>query len=82
MNRVKGLALLNNMLAELQTKFCNIVQEAANKTISKEKKRKEKQGGKVVILGGFTNSGRMKRSEKQGKTGSVNPIKCRVSMNS
>jgi len=40
---------------------CNIVQEA----VKKNPKGKEKQEGKVVIWGDFTNSWREKRSEKQ-----------------
>ena len=40
---------------------CNIVQEA----VKKNPKEKEKQEGKVVIWGGFTNNWREKRSEKQ-----------------
>ena len=45
-------------------------------------KEKEKQEGQVVIWGGFTNSRRMKRSEKQGRKWKVHPIKCRVPKNS
>ena len=44
-------------------------------------KEKEKQEGKVVILGGFTNSRRMKRSKKQGREGKVYSVKYRVSKN-
>ena len=45
-------------------------------------KEKEKQEGKVVIWGGFTNSRRTKRSEKQRREGKVHLIKCRVPKNS
>ena len=45
-------------------------------------KGKEKQEGRVVVLGGSTNSGKMKRSEKQEREGNVHPIKCRVPKNS
>ena len=37
-------------------------------------KEKEKQEGEVVIWGSFMNSGRMKRSKKQGKEGKVHPL--------
>ena len=45
-------------------------------------KENKKQKGEVAIWGCFTNSGRMKRSEKQGREGKVHPIKCGVSKNS
>ena len=41
MNRFKGLDLINWVPEELWTEACNIVQEATNKTIPKEKKCKE-----------------------------------------
>ena len=44
-------------------------------------KEKEKQKSEVAIQGGFTNSRRIKRSEKQGREGKVHPIKCRTSKN-
>ena len=44
-NRFKGLDLINSVPEELWTEVCNIVQEVANKTTSKEKK---KQKGKLV----------------------------------
>ena len=40
-NRVKGLALIDRVPEELWTEVCNIVQEAANKTIPKKKKCKK-----------------------------------------
>ena len=40
MNRFKGLDLVNRVPEELWTEVCNIVQEAANKTIPKKKKCK------------------------------------------
>ena len=40
-NRWKGLDLINSMPEELWTEVCNIVPEAANKTISKKKKSKK-----------------------------------------
>ena len=45
-NRFKGLDLINSVPEELWTEVCNIVQEVANKTTSKEKKKK--QEGKLV----------------------------------
>ena len=44
MNRFKGLDLVNSVPEEVWTEVCNTVQEAANKTIPKEK-----QEGKVFI---------------------------------
>ena len=41
MNRLKGFDLVNSVPEELWSKVCNTVQEAANKTIPKEKKCKE-----------------------------------------
>ena len=41
MNRFKGLELINSVPEELQMKVHNIVQEALNKTIPKEKKNKK-----------------------------------------
>ena len=39
-NRFRGLELVNSVLEELWTEVCNIVQEAADKTIPKRKKRR------------------------------------------
>ena len=41
MNRFKGLELVSSMPEELWMEVCNIVQEAANKTIPKKKKSKK-----------------------------------------
>ena len=41
MNRLKGLDLENSVPEELWTEVCNIVQEAANKTIPKKKESKK-----------------------------------------
>ena len=41
MNRFKGLNLVNRLPEELWTEVCNTGQEAANKTIPKEKKSKK-----------------------------------------
>ena len=43
---------------------------------------KEMQKGKMVVLGGLTNSCEMKRSEKQRKKGKIFPFECRVPKNS
>ena len=39
MNRFKGLDLVNSVPEELLTEICNIVLEAANKTIPKKSKK-------------------------------------------
>ena len=43
-NRFKGLDLDNSVSEELWTEVCNIVQEAANKTISKKRKARGQSG--------------------------------------
>ena len=43
MNRFKGLELVNSVPEELWAEVHNIVQEAANKTIPKQKRRKKEQ---------------------------------------
>ena len=53
MNRFKGFNLVNSMPEELWTEVCNIVQEAANKTILKKKKSKKTKWLSEDI---FTNS--------------------------
>ena len=45
-NRIKGLDLIDRVLEELWKEVCDIVQEAAIKTITKKKKRKK---GKMVV---------------------------------
>ena len=72
MNRFKGLDLINSVPEELWTEVQNIVQEVANKTTPGVGGEQE---DKVVTWGGFANSGRMKRSEKQGRQRKVQPIK-------
>ena len=39
---------------------------------------KEIQKGKIVVLGGFTNSREKKRSERQRGKGKIYPFECRV----
>jgi len=58
----------------LWTEVHNIVQEVVNKTIPKKNKSKT---AKPLSL--FTNGGRRKRSEKQGREGKAHPIKHRLS---
>ena len=55
---------------------CDIVQEAGIQMIPKKNK------GKMVVLGGLTNSCEKKRSEKQRKKGKMYPFECRVPKNS
>ena len=40
-NRFRGLELVNSVLEKLWMEVCNIVQEAANKTIPKRKKKRD-----------------------------------------
>ena len=44
-NRFKGLDLINRVPDELWTEVCDIVQEAAIKTIPKDKKKAKRQNG-------------------------------------
>ena len=52
-NRFKQLDLIDRVPDELWIKVQDIVQEALIKTITEEK---EMQKGKMVVLGGLTNS--------------------------
>ena len=52
-NRLKGLDLIDRMPEELWMEAHDIVQEAVIKNIPK---KKEMQKGKMVVLGGLTNS--------------------------
>ena len=52
-NRFKGLDLIDRMPEELWMEVHDIVQEAVIKNIPK---KKEMQKGKMVVLGGLTNS--------------------------
>ena len=70
MNIFKGLDLVNSVPGELCAEVHNIVQE----TEQNHPKTKEKQEGKMVIWEGFTNNGRAKRSEKQGRDGKINQL--------
>ena len=52
-NRFKGLDLIDRVPEELWMEVCDIVQEVVIKSIPKKKKCEK---GKMVVLGGFTNS--------------------------
>ena len=41
----------------------------------------EMQKGKMVVLGGLTNSCEKKRSERQRRKGKIHPFECRVPKN-
>ena len=43
---------------------------------------KEMQKGKMLALGGLTNSCERKRSDRQRRKGKINPSECRVPKNS
>ena len=74
-NRFKGLDLIDRVPDELWMEVCDIVQEAAIKTIPKKKKCKK---DKMVVWGGLTNSFEKKRSERQRRKGKIYPFECRV----
>ena len=75
-NRFKGLDLIDRMPEKLWSEVCDIVQEAANKTIPKKKKSK-----KAKWLSEETLQIAEERSEKQGRKGKAHPIKHRVPKN-
>ena len=52
-NRFKGLDLIDRVPEELWREVCDTVKEAVIKTIPK---KKEMLKGKMVVLGGITNS--------------------------
>ena len=52
-NRFKGLELIDRVPEELWREVCDTVKEAVIKTIPK---KKEMLKGKMVVLGGITNS--------------------------
>ena len=60
-NRFKGLDLIDRVPEVTWTEVPDIVQEAVIKTILK---KKEMQKGKMVVLGGLTNS---EKKEAKGK---------------
>ena len=72
-NRFKGLDLIDRVPEELWKEICNIVQEAAIKTISKKKKHKKAKwlSGKALQIA-------VKRREAKSK----GEIECRVPKNS
>ena len=73
MNRFKGLDLVNGVSEDLWTEVGNIEQEAANKTIPKEKKNKE---AKWLFEEALQTA--EERSEKQRGKGKVHRTRCRV----
>ena len=70
-NRFKGLDLVNRVLEELWREVCTIVQEAANKTIPKKKKRKKAQWLSEEALQ-IAEAGR--EAKKQGRRGKVTQL--------
>ena len=80
-NRFKGLDLIYRVPEDLWMEVCDIVQEAGIKTIPKKNKLKKKKG-KMAVWGGFTNSWRKERSERQRRKGRIYPSECRVPKNS
>ena len=61
---------------ELWMEVCDIVQEAGIQMIPKKNK------GKMVVLGGLTNSCEKKRSKGQRRKGKIYTFECRVPKNS
>ena len=59
-NRFKGLDLIDRVLDELWTEFCDIVQKTGIKTIPMEKKCKK---SKMTVWGGLSKSCEKKKSE-------------------
>ena len=79
MNRFKELTLVNSVLEELWTEVHNIVQEAMNKTILKQKKRTHAKWLSEEALKIVEEKGELNAREKGKK---VHPTKCRVQKNS
>ena len=63
-NRFKGLDLVNRVPEELWSEVCNIVQEAANKTIPKKKKCKRQRGYRRGLYKQLRKEERLKAREK------------------
>ena len=78
MNRFKGLDLVGKVPEALWMEVCNIVQEAAIKTIHKKKKCKEGKWLSEEAL----QIAEKKRSKSQKRKGMIYPFECRVSKNS
>ena len=77
-NRFKGLDPVNRVPEELRTEVHILYRRWWTKPSQRKRKARRQSG----IWGDFTNSGRRKRSGKQGREGKVRPIKCRVPKNS
>ena len=75
-NRFKGLDLIDRVPEELWMEVCDIVQEAGIQMIPKKNK------GKMVVLGGLTNSCEKKRSERQRRKGKIHQFEYRAPKNS
>ena len=67
MNRFKGLDLENSVPEELWIEVCNIVQEAANKTIPKKKKSKKVKWSSEEALKVAKERKESKKAREKGK---------------
>ena len=67
MNRLKGLDLENSVPEELWTEVCNIVQEAANKTIPKKKESKKVKWSSEEALKIAKERRESKKAREKGK---------------
>ena len=76
-NRFKGLDLIDRVSEELWMEVCNIIQEAAIKTIPKKEKCK-----KAKWLPEETLQIAVKRGEAKGKGEKIHPSECRLPKNS
>ena len=63
-NQFKGLDLVNRVPEELWSEVCNIVQEAANKIIPKQKKCKRQRGYRRGLYKQLRKEERLKAREK------------------
>ena len=75
--QIQGLDLGDRVPEEIQTEFCNIVQEVVNKTIPKKKKCK-----KAKWLSEEDLQIAEKRSKRQRRKGKLYPSEYRVPVNS
>ena len=74
MSRFKGLDLVNSVPEEVWTQVCNIVQEAANKTIPKKSKKAKWLPEEASQI-----AAERREVKKQERKGKVRPTKRRVS---
>ena len=77
-NRFKGLDLVDTVPEELWMEFCDIVQEAVTKTITKKKKCKKAKW----LSGEALQIAVKRRGEKQRRKGKIYASECRVPENS